>query len=396
MANDDDARSASPEDSRPRPGPTIDLKATEVAREKPPESRPDPAEAGDGAGAAPPESEAGPAQDFPPQAEAAAARRPAALWITIAALAVGLPLLGAGLWFGGAFGPPMVAPDNAAQAQLAARLDAIEAALARRPAPAPTPPAPAHGADAAALTELNRRLDDIAQTARQALTRADAATAAADRAQRAPAADNAGASSAALDALTGRVAALEQALRDLSTNRPEADDRAGRLAIAASALRNAIERGATFTAELAAAKALGADAAALAPVERFAEKGVPTVPALARELATLAPAMLRVIGEQKPSGNVLEKLQASAERLVRIRPAGEVSGDDPVSVIARIELKAARADIQGALQDLKRLPDNVRAPAQSWIATVEARETAVAAGRRFADEVLAALGKATR
>ncbi|MCZ7642907.1 MAG: hypothetical protein M5U33_09560 [Pseudorhodoplanes sp.] len=49
---------------------------------------------------------------------------------------------------------------------------------------APTPPAPAHGTDAAALTELNRRLDDIAQTARQALTRADAATDAADRAQR--------------------------------------------------------------------------------------------------------------------------------------------------------------------------------------------------------------------
>ncbi len=417
MANDDDARSASPEAPRPRPGPTIELKATEVAREKPPTSQSGRPDAGPPVGRSEPDAQPAPessspetsspessSQEFPSQASASGAaapsarpRRPALLWIVIAAFAVGVPLLGAALWFGGAFGQ-RAAIDDAAQARLAARLDAIEAALARRDAPAVTPPAPERRPDIDTLADLNKRLDEIAEAARQARTRADSAVEAADRAQRAPGVDAASVSPAALEALANRVAALEQSLRDLGASRQagDADDRAGRLAIAASALRGAVERGAAFAAELAAAKALAADASVLAPVERFAVHGVPAVAALARELAALAPSMLKALGERRPEGNVLDKLQASAERLVRIRPAGEVSGDDPVSVIARIELKAARSDIRGAVADLKRLPDAVRAPAESWIATVEAREAAIAASRRFADEALAALGKTAR
>ena len=61
----------------------------------------------------------------------------------------------------------------------------------------------------------------------------------------------------------------------------------------------------------------------------------------------------------------MEKLQAGAERLVRIRPVGDVPGDDPAAMIARIEAKAARNDISGALADLSKLPAAVRAPAEA-------------------------------
>ena len=56
-----------------------------------------------------------------------------------------------------------------------------------------------------------------------------------------------------------------KALSDNATRQAaSADDRAARLTIAAEALRAAVERGAPYQAELAAAKSLGADQSATA------------------------------------------------------------------------------------------------------------------------------------
>ena len=126
--------------------------------------------------------------------------------------------------------------------------------------------------------------------------------------------------------------------------------------------------GAPFAAELAQAKSLGADDKALAPLEPFAATGVPTPAALAQELRALLPAMLKASGAQAPAGGFLERLQANAGKLVRIRPVDAPAGDDASAVLARIEIDAANADIAAALADLGKLPDATRAPAQAWIA----------------------------
>lgn len=202
-----------------------------------------------------------------------------------------------------------------------------------------------------------------------------------------------------VDALNQRIAALEQALK---TNEAElarrtasaADDRKSRVAVVASVLLGAVERGAPFTAELAAAKALAPDANGLAPLETFAATGVPTATALSRELSAVIPAMLKVTdGEAQRDGGFLEKLQANAERLVRIRPVGEASGDRPVNVIARIETKAGASDIAGALEELSKLPAQVRTPAESWIKKANMRSAALATARQFSIGALAAIGK---
>ena len=72
---------------------------------------------------------------------------------------------------------------------------------------------------------------------------------------------------------------------------------------------------------------------------------------------------------------------------------GEAPGDDPSTVIARIEAKAARDDVGGALVDLAKLSVNVRAPAESWIKRAASRDAAIAASRQFAQDALGALGK---
>jgi hypothetical protein len=171
-----------------------------------------------------------------------------------------------------------------------------------------------------------------------------------------------------------------------------AADIVARLALSAAGLRDAALSGAPFTAELAQAKSLGADDKALAPLAPFAAAGVPTVQALAHELRTLLPAMLKISGAQAPQGGFLERLQANAGKLVRIRPLDAPPGDDASAVLARIEIDAAKADISGALADLGKLAEATRAPARTWIETAKARQAALAAAQQFAANTARALG----
>jgi hypothetical protein len=120
---------------------------------------------------------------------------------------------------------------------------------------------------------------------------------------------------------------------------------------------------------------------------------VPSAAALARELSGLTPALRQAIGTAPRDGNFLDRLQANAEKIVRIRPVDDTPGDDPAAIVARVELRATQSDPAGALAELAKLPPAARAPAQDWIAKAEARNAAIALSRRFARDALAALGQ---
>ena len=162
--------------------------------------------------------------------------------------------------------PPTAASDPA----LAARIAALETEIK---------------AMAATLGSVGRRDEEVLTVARDARARADASAAAfAELAQKISAAT---AARSELEALANRVTAVER-----SEKAAESGDRAVRLALAATALNTAVERGDAFAAELAAAKALGADAKLVAALEPFARSGVPVAAALARQFSELAPCLL--------------------------------------------------------------------------------------------------------
>jgi len=253
----------------------------------------------------------------------------------------------------------------------------------------------------AALSALNRRNDDITITTAQARERAEAAEKAVSelRASLQDAARSAapGISASELDAVQKRVAALEQSARtardDIAKN--AAADDTTRLAMAAAALRDAVESGTPFAAELAQARSLGADDKMITPLAAFASSGVPSAQALAQDLRALLPALVK---DAQPSGNFLERLQANAGKLVRIRPVDAPPGDDPSTVLARLEVAAAKADIPAAIADLGRLinpdmPDTVRSTSQLWINKAKAREAARATSRQFAADAARTLGR---
>jgi hypothetical protein len=246
---------------------------------------------------------------------------------------------------------------------------------------------------------VTRRTDDIDTVARDARQRADAnATAIAELARKVAALGPGGADRQEVAALAGRIATIEQSVKAIQAELAkrgtgDAPDRAARLAVASAALSAAVERGDLFAAELAAAKALAPEPKALAALDGFAAAGVPTAPSLARELLALMPQLTQASGGAARDSGIFDRLQAGAEKLVRVRPLDTVTGDDAAAVLARVEINATKGDIAGALAELAKLPDAARAPAQAWIAKAGARNAALATSRSFATAAFAALGK---
>ena len=286
--------------------------------------------------------------------------------------------------------PPPSADPKALDA-VAGRVAKLEAAGAAPPVGAGDPVLAARVAaletELKALAEtvgvLGRRSEEALAVAREARVRTDAGAAElAELAQKPPAAVERG----EVEALANRVTAVER-----SEQAAARDDRTVRLALAASALNAAVERGDAFAAELAAAKALGADPKLLAALEPFARAGVPAAAVLARQFSALAPA-LQAAGAPPPEG-VLGRLQMNAEKLVRIRRVDEAPGGDAAAIVARSEAKAARGDLAGTAAELAQLAPNARAPAEAWIKSVQARAAAIDASRRLAADALSGLNK---
>jgi BMFP domain-containing protein YqiC len=299
---------------------------------------------------------------------------------------------------------------DAARASLETRLAALE----QRPAPAAGGSAAAAPAPAVDLAPLRTEID--------ALKTAVATVAAAQRAtppapSTAPSVDMASieARIAALTApQSGRIAeigstlqlleaemkataasgaALTEKVATLEAARSQAGDSSRRaaLVVGLGALRAAVDRGQPFVAELRMASALGLPAEAVGALQPHAERGLAAADALAQRFAALAPALLRAAPGPAADGTMLERLTASAQNLVRIRPVGEAAGDDVPSAVARIEAKLRRADLAGALADFDRLPEPVRALGADWAAEARARAAAESALRRLTTDAASAL-----
>ncbi|HTS40105.1 MAG TPA: hypothetical protein VMH84_06160 [Xanthobacteraceae bacterium] len=391
----------------PRKPSTIDLEATEVASETPSQSP------GASTSAAPDPSD----DNEPPYTEAPKhegitwlpSGRPSLLGAAGMG-AVSMLILISVLWFSGVIGNgsagygdrlsaiesrlrelalrPADRADQHVLEDLSTRIGRLEKSTFSPPPPPLSDPALANRLASAEnatkafadnIGSLNSRVDDLAAAVRELrnVTPVDKSE---------------------VEALAARIAALEKTAAaieaDLAKRATVASDRAMRYALATAALRTAVERGDPFTVELAAARPLAPENA-LSGLEPFAASGVPGNAVLAQELSALVPALRRAADSVPPEGGFFDRLKANAGRLVRIRRADEVPGDDPAAVITRIDLKAANADVSGALVELAKLPAPVRAPAQAWIDKAQARIAAVEESRKIAAAAISALGNAS-
>lgn len=175
----------------------------------------------------------------------------------------------------------------------------------------------------------------------------------------------------AREELAAKFAALEAQVKQAQA-RPAVANAAE--VVALGALRDAIARGAPFTRELNAVRAmLGEAGGALAPFEKAAASGLPTVGDLRKRFTALAP---KLAHEPKSEGGYLSRLMSNAGRLVEVRPIGEAAGDSAGAVVARVETRLGNNDLAGALEEAAKLPAAAKAQAADWLADASRRREA--------------------
>lgn len=257
-------------------------------------------------------------------------------------------------------------------------VEAIAGAQRNLAATASTTPAPAAPTPAADLGAIDARIRSATAPQAERITGLETALTALRREVEAAAA-------------AGRTA--ETRIAALDANRARASDVGQRaaLVVALGTLRAAVERGGTFAPELRAALALGLPAEAARPLSAAAERGLPTQAQVAQRFAALAPALVKAAPGTGASGGILDRLAASAQNLVRVRPIGEAAGDDVPTAVSRIEARLGRGDLGGGLADFDRLPEPVRAIGANWAAEARARHAADEALRRLAGDAVQSL-----
>ncbi len=178
----------------------------------------------------------------------------------------------------------------------------------------------------------------------------------------------------AAKAQEGKIAALEQSLSQLAG---KVDAQASQpkiaMAIAASALKSALDRGAPFAAELETFAAISPDAPEIAVLRPYAEKGVPTRTEIAGEADAAANAMVAAATPVDENAGFFQNLLASAESLVKVRPIGAVEGAGAPETVARIEVAVNQGDYAKALSEYDTLPEAVKAAGADFAGKLKAR-----------------------
>ncbi|MEZ5812413.1 MAG: hypothetical protein R3D45_13455 [Rhizobiaceae bacterium] len=250
---------------------------------------------------------------------------------------------------------------NATKAELARLREALESG---------------EGGDGAALQALVQRLDTVEGKLAELASappasdsddgalaaRLDALSGAADAAGK-----QATANASAIEKLTGKIAGLEERIDQRGDNPKVA------LAIAAAALKSAIDRGLPFMTELETYAALAPDAPEVDILRSMAARGVPTRADIAAGMADAADVMLAAVNQVDEDAGFIERLLSSALSLVQVRPIGEVEGETPAAVVARMEVAVKSNDYARALTEFDTLPESARAAGEAFAAKITAR-----------------------
>ncbi|MQB11418.1 hypothetical protein DXT96_16370 [Agrobacterium sp. ICMP 6402] len=169
-------------------------------------------------------------------------------------------------------------------------------------------------------------------------------------------------------------AELTRRLADAETkiNEPRDDIEVAR-AIASAALKAAIDRGGPFLTELDTLSKVTPDDPAIASLQSFAATGVPSRSELMQKFPDVANAMLSAINQPDPNQGIVQRLTESAFSLVKVRPVGNIEGETPEAMIARMENKLRNGDLQGAALEWNGLPEAARTASADYKKSLDAR-----------------------
>ncbi|MBB3658836.1 hypothetical protein FHX15_004096 [Rhizobium sp. BK650] len=167
--------------------------------------------------------------------------------------------------------------------------------------------------------------------------------------------------------MSNRLAEAEKKL-----NEPREDVAVAR-AIAAAALKAAIDRGGPFRAELDTFAGVAPDDPAATDLRSFAETGVPSRAELIRQVPDVATAIVESANQPDPNQSWSDRLMSSAKSLVSVRPVGNVEGESVEAIAARMEDKVKNGDLPGAATEWNSLPAAAKQASAAFKQSLEAR-----------------------
>jgi len=172
-----------------------------------------------------------------------------------------------------------------------------------------------------------------------------------------------------------RIATLEQSVATITGKMDAAVAQPKiALAIATAALKSAVERGATFSAELETLAAIAPGLADIEALRAHAAAGVPSNETLVQQVDAAAAAMIAAGEPVAEDAGFFDRLLQSAEQLVTVRPIGTVEGTSVAAIVARMEVALKSGDIATAGAEFDSLPEPVKAAAGTFGTGLKARQ----------------------
>ena len=153
---------------------------------------------------------------------------------------------------------------------------------------------------------------------------------------------------------------------------PKTDINVGK-AIATSALKAAIDRGGPFVSELETLGNVAPDDPAIAKLQPFAKAGVLSRAQLVKQMPEVADAILNLINQPAPGTSMTERLMQSALSVIKIRPVGDVEGEGPAAIVARMEERLQNGDLKGSAEQWDTLPEGAKTISKDFKSALDAR-----------------------
>jgi hypothetical protein len=296
-----------------------------------------------------------------------------------------------------------IAALSAAQAKLAAELKALDTRggspeLAQRLAKIEAALGEASGGDPAArnaqtlaatakLAEVEKLAGEALDAAKSAATRSDqelavVKTEATRLAQRFDALKSdvetrlkGAAKSAELAPVLTKLSAFEQDLQRFLQGEDQRNNNAQRvlLTLEIGNLKRAMDRGDRYAPELDAVRKVAGNTLNLAPLQRYALEGVPTLPTLTREFRRVANAAIDAEAEPADA-SVWERLLSGARSIVRVRKTGQPSDDmSAEAVVGRMDAALKDGRLGEVVAQGAKLPPKAALAVEDWLRKVQAR-----------------------
>ena len=172
------------------------------------------------------------------------------------------------------------------------------------------------------------------------------------------------------ETLTQLTAKIEGLLSREAGSKAEGRDIA--LALSLGELKRAVNEGAPYKDELARVLPHAPKGLDLSALSQHANKGIIT-PAALRSAFSAASRKALASEHTSSSGSFLDQIVANAKSMVQVRPTGLVEGETTGAVLARMEYKLDRDDLDGALKESRALSGTARDAMRSWLAQATSR-----------------------